>query len=225
MGAAASGRRWRGAYTAQVFPPIVSYFTGWMMLLAYFIVCPWEAVAVGKLCGVHLSIAEFVRIVSGGGAARIPAAPGVGRRAHGFSCGAELPGHPLERQFSELDDCDGASSLRPPSWHQRRSRRSCQFSSGLSHDSLRIDPAYAPDRAVFHDRIRIGAQSGGGSPSGISFDRIFSRHHDGASRGRWFYVLAVAAVAYVAPWQGLIGKRFATAIAFEQALGAGGPSD
>src|ERR1700747_1420039 len=37
------------AYTAQVFPPIVSYFTGWMMLLAYFIVCPWEAVAVGKV--------------------------------------------------------------------------------------------------------------------------------------------------------------------------------
>src|SRR5258708_6126563 len=38
-------------YTAQVFPPVVSYFTGWMMLLAYFIVCPWEAVAVGKLAG------------------------------------------------------------------------------------------------------------------------------------------------------------------------------
>src|SRR5258705_12331270 len=37
------------AYTAQVFPPIVSYFTGWIMLLAYFIVCPWEAVAIGKL--------------------------------------------------------------------------------------------------------------------------------------------------------------------------------
>src|SRR5438046_257253 len=39
------------AYTAQVIPPIVSYFTGWIMLLAYFIVCPWEAVAVGKLAG------------------------------------------------------------------------------------------------------------------------------------------------------------------------------
>src|SRR5215472_9489290 len=37
------------AYAAQVFPPLVSYFTGWMMLLAYFIVCPWEAVAVGKV--------------------------------------------------------------------------------------------------------------------------------------------------------------------------------
>ncbi len=41
--------------------------------------------------------------------------------------------------------------------------------------------------------------------------------------GAGFYVLAVAAVAYVAPWQGLIGKRFATAIAFEQALGARWP--
>src|SRR5260370_31647655 len=37
------------AYTAQVFPPLVSYFTGWIMLLAYFIVCPWEALALGKL--------------------------------------------------------------------------------------------------------------------------------------------------------------------------------
>jgi amino acid transporter len=41
--------------------------------------------------------------------------------------------------------------------------------------------------------------------------------------GAAFYVLAVAAVAYVAPWQTLIGKRFATAIAFEQALGARWP--
>jgi amino acid transporter len=41
--------------------------------------------------------------------------------------------------------------------------------------------------------------------------------------GAGFYVLAVAAVAYVAPWQGLLGKRFVTAIAFEQALGARWP--
>jgi basic amino acid/polyamine antiporter, APA family len=34
--------------------------------------------------------------------------------------------------------------------------------------------------------------------------------------GAAFYVLAVGAVAYVAPWPGLVGKRFATVIAFEQ---------
>ena len=32
----------------------------------------------------------------------------------------------------------------------------------------------------------------------------------------WFYVLAVGAVSYVAPWESLVGKRFATAIAFEK---------
>src|ERR1700749_4781423 len=34
------------AYTAAVFPRYISFATGWMMTLAYFIVCPWEAVAV-----------------------------------------------------------------------------------------------------------------------------------------------------------------------------------
>src|SRR5512146_1428058 len=37
------------AYTARVFPAGVSYATGWMMMLAYLIVCPWEAVAVGRI--------------------------------------------------------------------------------------------------------------------------------------------------------------------------------
>src|SRR3954464_10546062 len=37
------------AYTAKVFPRSISYATGWMMVLSYFIVCPWEAVAVGKI--------------------------------------------------------------------------------------------------------------------------------------------------------------------------------
>ena len=53
------------AYTAQVFPPIVSYFTGWLMLLAYFIVCPWEAVALGKLAAYifpSLNTVELYRI-------------------------------------------------------------------------------------------------------------------------------------------------------------------
>ena len=33
----------------QFFPRAASFATGWMMTLAYFIVCPWEAVAVGRI--------------------------------------------------------------------------------------------------------------------------------------------------------------------------------
>jgi len=37
------------AYTEGVFPPILSFATGWTMVLAYAIVCPFEAVAIGNL--------------------------------------------------------------------------------------------------------------------------------------------------------------------------------
>jgi len=39
------------AYTAAAFSRRISFSTGWMMMLAYFIVCPWEAVAVGRVAG------------------------------------------------------------------------------------------------------------------------------------------------------------------------------
>src|SRR2546426_4141295 len=37
------------AYTEGVFPPAVSFASGWTMVLSYAIVCPWEAVATGNL--------------------------------------------------------------------------------------------------------------------------------------------------------------------------------
>ena len=46
------------AYTGVVFGERVSFATGWMMTLAYLIVCPWETVAIGKM-------AAFVCAISG----------------------------------------------------------------------------------------------------------------------------------------------------------------
>ena len=37
------------AYTEGVFPAPVAFAAAWTMVLAYAIVCPWEAVAVGNL--------------------------------------------------------------------------------------------------------------------------------------------------------------------------------
>ncbi|HUK90486.1 MAG TPA: APC family permease, partial [Blastocatellia bacterium] len=37
------------AYTRAVFPESVSFSAGWMMVLAYLIVCPYEAVAIGRI--------------------------------------------------------------------------------------------------------------------------------------------------------------------------------
>ncbi len=39
------------AYTARFFPTSVSFVTGWMMFLAYFLTCPFEALAAGRITG------------------------------------------------------------------------------------------------------------------------------------------------------------------------------
>src|ERR1700691_6171519 len=56
------------AYTSAAFSRLTSFATGWMMLLAYFIVCPWEAVAVGRIAGYiipPLDSMKFIRIRDG----------------------------------------------------------------------------------------------------------------------------------------------------------------
>src|SRR5581483_8572116 len=50
------------AYTAAAFPRIISFATGWMMTLAYFIVCPWEAVAIGRIASYIFPILDSVEI-------------------------------------------------------------------------------------------------------------------------------------------------------------------
>ena len=50
------------AYTAKVFPRPVSFYTGWMMMLAYFIVCPWEAVAVGRIAGYIFPALDSIKL-------------------------------------------------------------------------------------------------------------------------------------------------------------------
>src|SRR3979490_1614552 len=59
------------AYTAQVFPPLDSYFTGGMVLLAYFIVCPWHSVAVGKLAAYIFPSLDSFELYRAAGRARL----------------------------------------------------------------------------------------------------------------------------------------------------------
>jgi len=39
------------AYVAKFFPQAVSFATGWMMFLSYFLTCPFEALAAGRISG------------------------------------------------------------------------------------------------------------------------------------------------------------------------------
>jgi basic amino acid/polyamine antiporter, APA family len=50
------------AYTSAAFSRPISFATGWMMTLAYFIVCPWEAVAVGRIAAYILPSLDSIEL-------------------------------------------------------------------------------------------------------------------------------------------------------------------
>jgi amino acid transporter len=211
------------AYTAQVFPPIVSYFTGWMMLLAYFIVCPWEAVAVGKLAAyIFPSLNSFELYRVAGQPVFLPRLLlGVGLTA--FLAVLNYRGIRWSASFQKWTTglvlllfvlLLGISGVRGTPVNFHPAFRTTPFVSILL--TLQIVPYFMTG---FESVPKVAEEAYPGfQPVGF-FRAILTAVVVGAG----FYVLAVAAVAYVAPWQGLIGKRFATAIAFEQALGAQWP--
>jgi len=61
------------AYTERVFPASVSFAAGWIMVLSYAIVCPWEAVATGNLLArVFPALNSFQLYTVGGSAIYAP---------------------------------------------------------------------------------------------------------------------------------------------------------
>src|SRR6267378_2311912 len=211
------------AYTAQVFPPIVSYFTGWMMLLAYFIVCPWEAVAVGKLAAyIFPSLNSFELYRVAGQPVFLPRLL-LGIVLTLFLAMMNYRGIRLSASFQNIATgmvlllflvVLGLSAVygAPVNFHP--AFRATPFASIVL--TLQIVPYFMTG---FESVPKVAEEAHLNFQSTGFFRAIVMAVLVGAG----FYVLAVGAVAYVAPWQGLIGKRFATAIAFEQALGAQWP--
>jgi APA family basic amino acid/polyamine antiporter len=55
------------AYVANFFPPGVSFATGWMMFLSYFLTCPFEALAAGRIGGYLFPALNTVELYRLGG--------------------------------------------------------------------------------------------------------------------------------------------------------------
>jgi APA family basic amino acid/polyamine antiporter len=208
------------AYTAQVFPPSVSYVTGWIMLLAYFIVCPWEAVAVGKLAAYlfpSLNSFELYRIA--GHPVFLPRLLlGLGLTVfiamlnyRGVRASATFQNWSAGTVLLLFLVIVGASAAHgsPGNFHPAFS--STPFISILL--TLQIVPYFMTG----FESVPKVAEEAHPEFRARGFSRaIFLAVIVGAG----FYVLVTAAVAYVAPWQGLLDKPFATAVAFEQGTGA-----
>jgi len=207
------------AYTAQVFPPIVSFFTGWMMLLAYFIVCPWEAVALGKIAAyIFPSLDSFELYRVAGQPVFLPRLI-LGMALTLLLATINYRGIRLSANFQKTMTSMvlliflalvGISSVRgaPANFHP--AFHATPFLSILL--TLQIVPYFMTG----FESVPKYAEEANPDFRQTSYMQAIGL---ALGVGAFFYALSIAAVAYIAPWQSLLGKRFATAIAFEQGLG------
>ena len=210
------------AYTSAVFSRGISYATGWMMTLAYFIVCPWEAVAVGRIAGYivpGLDSWELYRI-----AGRPIFLPHL------------MIGLGLTTLLTVLNYRGVRLSATFQNWTSFGTLALFVVfvALGVSRGSPRNFPplfTHAPLVSVLLviqivPYFMTGFESVGKAAEEASPDF----RSGGFFRAIWmaivvgilFYAIVVAAVAVVAPWRQLTGEKFMTAAAFQQAVGSRG---
>ena len=209
------------AYTARVFPRAVSYATGWMMLLAYFIVCPWEAVAVGRIAGYIFPALNSMELY------RIGDKP------------VYLPHLLIGLGLTALLTILNYRGIRLSATFQNWTAFGTIglfvlfVTFGAAHGSTKnVAPAFGDHGALvsiflvmqivpyfmtgFESVGKAAEESASGFRSGGFFKAIVAA----IVVGMLFYVIIVAAVAYAAPWKSLLDKPFMTAVAFQQAVGS-----
>jgi APA family basic amino acid/polyamine antiporter len=210
------------AYTSAVFSRTTSFATGWMMTLAYFIVCPWEAVAVGRIAAYivpGLDSMELYRIA--GRPVFLPRLI-IGLALTGLLTLLNYRGIRLSATFQNWTSF-GTLALFVVFVLLGVSRGSPQnFRPLFTHTPLVSTLLVIQIVPYFMTGFEsVGKAAEEASPEFRS---------SGFSRAIWtaivvgilFYASVVAAVAFVAPWRQLTGEKFMTAVAFQHAVGAGG---
>jgi len=204
------------AYTAQVFPGWVSYLTGWIMLLAYFIVCPWEAVAVGKLVGFLFPAVDRWELYRVGGEAVFLPRLLIGTALTLFLAWLNYRGVRASAIFQNWTTSAVLGVfvlLVVVSGHRGSAANWKPYFSHAPLVSILLTLQIVPYFVTGFESVpKVAEEAHPGFPPGNFFRAIAMALLVGAG----FYVLSVGAVSYIWPWQPLVGKRFATAIAFEQ---------
>ncbi len=206
------------AYTARVFPQPVSFATGWMMLLAYFIVCPYEAVAIGKVAAYLFPALDSVELY------RLADRP------------VYLPHVVVGLGLTALLTALNYRGIRLSASFQKWTTFgllalfvvfvSCGAARGSPHNLV---PLFSRSRLVsvllvmqivpyFMTGFESVAKCAEEATPGFRSRGYFQAIVAAIVAGIVFYTAVIAAAAYVSPWPSLAAEKFATAAAFERAF-------
>ncbi len=212
------------AYTEGVFPRFLSFAAGWIMVLAYAIVCPWEAVAVGNvLARVFPDLNSMVLYTLAGRTIYLPRViAGLlltalittinyrGIRLSGLFQDVTTFGLlAIFAVFGTLGFARGSAANLTPLFGR-------PGAAGVVVSTLLV-LQIVPYFMTGFESVAKGSEE-----ARAGFDpRHFGRAMKSAVvAGSAFYVLIVGVVAFVYPWRDLVAGRVGTELAFQRAFGS-----
>lgn len=206
------------AYTARVFSRSASFLSGWMMVLAYFVVCPWEGVAIGTVCSyIFPQLTSFpLYRVAGQPVFLPPLIIGVALTA--ALTWINYRGVRMSATFQRITTFGLLGLFAVFAGGGLLHGDKANLSPGFSHAPwlsillvLQIVPYFMTG---FESVVKCAEES---SPK-------FQSHHfyraiiGSLVVGGLFYCLVIFVVGYAYPWQSVVTHSFATAYALQQVV-------
>jgi len=208
------------AYTERVFPRPVSFVAGWMMVLAYAIVCPWEAVAIGNLLArIFPAMNEVVLYAVAGNAITLP------RLVAGLGLAAlvSLINYRGIRTSGRFQDVTTLGLLACfvvfvvfGFVHGRSDNVGVLFSQSSVLLSLLLMLQIVPYFMMGFESIPKASEE---ALPNLDPRRLSQMIVMALIAGGVFYALVIAATAWVYPWTNLVSEHLGTDAAFTRALG------
>jgi basic amino acid/polyamine antiporter, APA family len=206
------------AYTAKVFPQGVSYATGWVMLLAYFVVCPYEAVAIGRIAGYLFPVLNTLELYRLGGYSIYLPHLVLGLALTAVFTAMNYRGVQLSAGFLRWTTFAVLALVVVFSTAGLKNGSFRNFHPAFSHSplvSILLVWQIVPYFMVGFEAVGKCAEEARPEFRERNFSTAVIM---AIVVGFLFYAVVIASVSFAVPWQSITREKFATAVAFERAL-------
>src|SRR5256886_2407003 len=212
------------AYTEGVFPPFISYAAGWTMVLSYAIVCPWEAVATGNLLQRVFPVLNTYPLYTIGGSPIFAPRLGVGLGLTALIAFVNYRGIKPSGLFQDvmtfgllitfaiftlLGFTKGSTANMQPLFSHA--------GSGGVFLSIFLVLQIVPYFMTGFESVTKGSEE---AREGFDPRNFTKAIYAALVAGFLFYVIIIAVVTYVYPWQEIVSGHVRTEVAFERTVGS-----
>jgi amino acid transporter len=212
------------AYTEGVFPRFVSFAAGWTMVLSYAIVCPWEAVATGNLLARVFPTLNTYQLYAVGGSPIYAPRLAVGIALTALVAVVNYRGIKPSGLFQDVMTFGLLATFVVFTALGFLRGSSANMQPLFSHPgsmgpwlSIFLVLQIVPYFMTGFESVAKGSEE---AKAGFDPRNFTKAIYAALIAGFVFYVLIIAVVTYVYPWQEIVSGHVRTEVAFERTFGS-----